>query len=66
MYSQLEQLEQLEKEYQDYCKKFSKAYLSGSPWYVGPSIKHHIENKKMDLSALSFMFLLSHKLTKSN
>ena len=32
------EMAELEEEYQNYCKQFSHAYLSGSPWYVGPSL----------------------------
>ena len=57
-------LDILEKEYQTYCSKFSPAYLSGSPWYVGPSMKEHIKNENIDLGYLSGMFYVSHKLSK--
>lgn len=37
-------LDKLEKQYQEYCNSFSPAYLSGSPWYVGKSLKEYILN----------------------
>ena len=37
-------LDTLEIEYQKNCNSLSPAYLSGSSWYVGPSIKKHILN----------------------
>ena len=46
-------LDELEKEYQNYCKDLSPAYLSGSSWYVGPSLKTHLLND----NSWSFNFL---------
>ena len=49
-------LDTLEIEYQKYCKSFSPAYLAGSSWYVGPSIKTHILNdNKMSFNILKNM-----------
>ena len=52
----------LENAYQKYINKFSPAYLSGSPWYVGPSILSYINNKKINTDLLSFLFLISNKI----
>ena len=59
-------LDQLEKEYQDKIKGFSPAYLSGSSWYVGPSLKKHIQENdsspgNMDLGIFSVLCYLSHR-----
>ena len=52
----------LETEYQNYINKFSPAYLSGSDWYVGPSLIEHINNKKINSDQLAFLFFISNKL----
>ncbi len=39
-----EHLDKLEIEYQNKCNSLSPAYLAGSSWYVGPSIKKYILN----------------------
>ena len=31
-------MQQMEQDYQKKIKKYSEAYLSGSEWYVGPSL----------------------------
>ena len=45
------EMAKLEEEYQNYCKQFSPAYLSGSPWYVGPSLlTANINNFEMNMA----------------
>ena len=56
------ELLKLEAEYQKYISKFSPAYLSGSPLYVGPSLIDHIKKKPLDQSMLCTLFFLSNKL----
>tara|TARA_B100000902_G_C27221217_1_gene869772 strand:- start:939 stop:1157 length:219 start_codon:yes stop_codon:yes gene_type:complete len=41
-------MEQLEIDYKNEVAKFSKAYLSGSNWYVGPSFKEYYYTRKFD------------------
>jgi hypothetical protein len=53
---------ELERNYQIYCSKFSPAYLSGSLWYVGPSIIEYINKKPIDNNLLSTLFFISHKI----
>ena len=52
----------LEAKYQEYITKFSPAYLSGSPIYVGPSLIEHINKQKINGDLLSFLFFVSYKL----
>ena len=59
-------LDKLEEEYQKYCNKFSPAYLSGSSFYVGPSIKEYILNKPIDLSLLVVLFAWSNSANNEN
>lgn len=54
----------LEKKYQEYINKFSPAYLSGSPLYVGPSLLAYIEKQHLNTDYLAFLFLISNKLDK--
>lgn len=56
------QLTKLEIKYQKYIKKFSPAYLSGSPIYVGPSIINYINSQKINSDLLSLLFYISNKL----
>lgn len=51
----------LEDEYQKYISQFSKAYVSGSDWYVGESITEYLKNKKVDTGILNLLFLISHQ-----
>ena len=32
-------IDNINREYQELCSKFSPAYLAGSHWYVGPNLK---------------------------
>ena len=41
-------LDQLEQDYKNEVSKFSKAYLQGSSWYVGPSFKEYYSTRKFD------------------
>ena len=59
-------LDKLEEDYQIYCNKFSPAYLSGSSFYVGPSMKEYILNKPMNLSLLAFLFFWSNRINNEN
>ena len=56
------ELIKLEEKYQAYIKKFSPAYLSGSPYYVGPSLIEYIKSRPINNTLLSCLFFLSHKL----
>lgn len=65
------QLDLLEKEYQQKIKGFSPAYLSGSQWYVGPSIKKHIQEQmsspgQMDMGLFSFLCVASRQSEKED
>lgn len=42
----------LECEYQNYCQKFSNAYLILSPFYVGDSFVEYMINKKGNIDYL--------------
>lgn len=51
-------LMRLECEYKQYIAGHSKAYLSGSPWYVGDSMvyfleKHHLESEAIHLMVVA-------------
>jgi len=37
-HEQNQKYKKLNDEYKAYCSKFSPAYLSGSPWYVGENL----------------------------
>ena len=52
----------LEADYQKYISKFSPAYLSGSNWYVGPSLTNYIVSKRLDDGLLSLLFYISKKI----
>ena len=52
----------LEEKYQKYISKFSPAYLSGNPWYVGPSIIKYIERQPINTDCLALLFFVSNKL----
>lgn len=54
----------LEAKYQEYIRKFSPAYLSGTPIYVGPSLIEHLNKKKINGDLISYLFFISHKLGK--
>lgn len=41
-------LHQVEIDYKNLVKKYSKAYLAGSYWYVGDSYISYIKNKKFE------------------
>ena len=58
------QLLQLEKNYQDLISQFSPAYLSGSEWYVGPSLINYLKNESIQLKYLIPLFILTNKQTK--
>lgn len=49
-----------ESAYKELCSRFSPAYLSGSSWYVGPSLE---SNKVFDESV--YTFFLSYHFFKS-
>ena len=51
----------LEETYQKYISQFSKAYVSGSDWYVGDSIIEHIKKTPVNNGLLSFLFLISNR-----
>ena len=53
------ELIKLETLYQKYINKFSPAYLSGSPWYIGPSLIQWINNKKINTDLLTILFYIS-------
>ena len=59
-------LDKLESDYQKYCNKFSPAYLSGSSFYVGPSLKEYILNKPIDLYLLIVLFFWSNRVNSEN
>ncbi len=45
-------------EYKKIYEKFSPAYLSGSYWYVGPSLKDYLNTKNtLFKSVLSYMII---------
>ena len=48
-----------EEAYQELCSRFSPAYLSGSTWYVGPTLD---SNKVFDKDV--YTFFLCHHLFK--
>lgn len=50
----------LNDEYKKYCSKFSPAYLSGSPWYVGENLFDSNKNKYI----LNFAFLYGCAISK--
>ena len=58
------QLLQLEKNYLDLISQFSPAYLSGSEWYVGPSLINYLKNESIQLKYLIPLFILTNKQTK--
>ena len=61
----IEYIDKLEIEYLKYCNKFSPAYLSGSPWYVGPSLKEYIlNNNKISYDFLKY--IISYSIFNSN
>ena len=56
----------MEKDYQELISKFSPAYLSGSDWYVGPSLIEHFAKSKLQPNVLVPLFIISNKLYKSD
>ena len=52
-------LDKLEQQYQKYCNSFSPAYLSGSPWYVGKSLKEYILNNYESYNYLKAIGVIS-------
>lgn len=64
-----QKIEQLEEEYQQKIKGFSPAYLSGSSWYVGPSLKQHLQEQlsspaQLDIGIFSFLCVASRQSEK--
>ena len=47
-------LNKLNEEYKQYCSKFSPAYLSGSPWYVGENLFDNNTNNY--ISNIAFLY----------
>ena len=45
-------LDRLEEKYQQRLQEFSPAYLSGSGWYVGPSVKKYVQSLPLERSIL--------------
>lgn len=60
-----EKIIKLEEEYQKLCSRFSLSYLSGSPWYVGPSYRKYLENKKKFSSQDFFIFFMLDKINQN-
>lgn len=58
------QLLQLEKNYQNFISQYSPAYLSGSDWYIGPSLITYLKNESVPIKYLIPLFLLSNKQKK--
>ncbi len=57
---------QAEKQYQELISQFSPAYLSGSKWYVGTSLREYLKKQSVSTNILLPLFYLSHKLDKKN
>jgi hypothetical protein len=55
----------LELCYQNYINKYSPAYLSGSPWYVGTSIIEFINKKEINTDYLALIIFIIYKINKS-
>lgn len=51
--------EELEDIYQSKIKGLSRAYLSGSSWYVGPSIIDYIESKLINRGEIFTLVCMS-------
>jgi hypothetical protein len=45
----------LEEEYQTRIVGFSPAYLSGSDWYVGPSLRAYIDKAPLEKTVISLL-----------
>jgi hypothetical protein len=55
---------ELEIEYQKIINKYSLAYLSGSSWYVGPSLIEYISNKQLSSELIYTLLFIAQKLNK--
>lgn len=49
------QLDQLEAAYQERVAGFSPAYLAGSKWYVGPSLRAHLEKQPLETRVIGLL-----------
>ena len=54
----------LEERYQNLIKNFSPAYLSGSEWYVGPSLRNYLNNKPLKTEIISTLLWTARQLEK--
>ena len=54
------ELLKLEADYQKLISNYSPAYLSGSSWYVGPSLIEHIRQGKINQGCLGILCVVSH------
>lgn len=57
---------EIEEDYQSYLKILSPAYLSGSSWYVGPSLIKYLEGKTLNRTVFAGFCYLSHVISKHN
>ena len=55
----------MEKDYQELISKYSSAYLSGSDWYVGPSLREHLVKSKLQPNIMVPLYILSNELYKN-
>ena len=53
------QLDQLEAAYQERVAGFSPAYLAGSKWYVGPSLRAHLEKQPLETRVIGLLGALT-------
>ena len=53
----------LECEYKQYIAGRSKAYLSGSPWYVGDSLVRFLEHNHLEADAVHRMVAAAEEAT---
>lgn len=57
-------LDLLEERYQNLIKTLSPAYLSGSEWYVGPSLRDYLINKPPRPEIISTLLWTARQLEK--
>ncbi len=57
-------LDLVEERYQNLIKNFSPAYLSGSEWYVGPSLRDYLINKLPRPEIVSTLLWTARQLEK--